>query len=236
VRAAEGADVVLIATPDDAIASIATSLAGAGVLSRGRAVVHVSGATSLDALAAGRTAGATVLSVHPLQTFPTVEAALERMPGVPIAVTATDEEGATLGERLAVDVGGRPFRLADEAKPLYHAAAVFASNYLVAVTALGQAVGRAAGLEDPVALMAALQRTTLENVISLGPATALTGPAVRGDAGTIAGHLEALSGSVPSAVDAYVALARTAIDLGERSGRLPPGRRRAVERVLERWR
>ncbi len=233
--AAAEAQVVLIATPDDAIETTCAGLARAGAFMSGRAAVHLSGATSIEALAAARSAGATVLSIHPLQTFPTVEAALERLPGVPMAITSATDEGLRLGERLAVDAGGTPFRLADEAKPLYHAAAVFASNYLVAVTSLAEAIGRGAGLEDPVALMAALQHTTLDNVTSLGPDAALTGPAVRGDAGTIAGHLEALAETARGSLPSYVALARVALDVGERSGRLPPERRRAVELVLDRW-
>src|SRR4029079_9750324 len=95
----------------------------AAVVREGSSVIHASGATSLAALAAPREAGARVLSLHPLQTCPTVEAALERLPGAGFAVTAEDENGFALGERLARDAGGVPFRLADDVKPLYHAAA-----------------------------------------------------------------------------------------------------------------
>jgi predicted short-subunit dehydrogenase-like oxidoreductase (DUF2520 family) len=228
--------VVVIGTPDDVIEAVCEDLASAGALRADQAVVHLSGATPLAALAAARALGAMVLSIHPLQTFPTVDAALERLPGVPVAVTSPTEDGLRLGERLALDVGGRPFRLEDAAKGLYHAAAVFASNYLVAVSALAESAGRAAGLDNPVALMAPLQRTTLENVLELGPEAALTGPAVRGDAGTIARHLDELDRAAPDAVRAYVALARVALDVGKRSGRLPAERRRAVEEVLDRWR
>jgi predicted short-subunit dehydrogenase-like oxidoreductase (DUF2520 family) len=134
-----------------------------------------------------------VLSLHPLQTCPTVEAALERMTGAGFAVTAADEAGYALGERLALDAGGRPFRLADDVKPLYHAAAVFASNYLVTVTALAHELERASGVDDPEAILAPLQSATLANVERVGPAEALTGPAVRGDAGTVERNLEALA-------------------------------------------
>ncbi|HXF72672.1 MAG TPA: NAD(P)-binding domain-containing protein, partial [Actinomycetota bacterium] len=78
-EAAEGADLVLIATPDDAIASTCAALAGS--VGDGRWVAHVSGATGLDALAPARRAGAGVLAIHPLQTFPDVDAALDRIPG-----------------------------------------------------------------------------------------------------------------------------------------------------------
>jgi predicted short-subunit dehydrogenase-like oxidoreductase (DUF2520 family) len=234
-EAARRAEVTLVATPDDAIAPTCASIVDEGGITTGGVLAHLSGGTSLDALAAAEAVGATVLSVHPLQTFPDVASAVERLAGCPIAVTARTLTGEAIGNRMAADVGGRPFALADEAKPLYHAAAVFASNYLVVVTALARDLGVSAGLEDAVALLAPLQTTTLRNVESMGPERALTGPAVRGDAGTIERHLRAVSEAVPDAVGAYVALARTAVDLGERAGRLSPDDRAAVEEVLARW-
>jgi predicted short-subunit dehydrogenase-like oxidoreductase (DUF2520 family) len=233
---ARGAEVVLIGTPDAAIESVASELASSGALGPDMAVVHLSGAIGLSALEAARERGATVLSVHPLQTFPDVDASIRRIPGSAFAVTADSEAGTSLGERIARDVGGRPFPLADELKPLYHAGAVIASNYLVAVTALAEAVERAAGLEDPMEALMPIQRATLDNVAALGPAQALTGPAVRGDAVTVERNLSALAEHASEAVRAYVELARVALDLAERSGRLTAANRAEVEEVLERWR
>jgi len=230
--AARDAEVVLIATPDAAIA-VACAQIGPS-LRQGAAVIHASGATGLEALDAA--AGAMKLSLHPLQTCPTVEAAVDRIPGAAFAVTASDEEGFALGIGLATDAGGQPFRLADEAKPLYHAAAVFASNYLVTVTALAEELERSAGVPDPLVALGPLQAATLSNVLRVGPAEALTGPAVRGDAATVARNLEALGASAPEAVRPYVALADLALALAERAGRLPVHGRDAVEEVLARWR
>lgn len=235
-EAARGAEVVLIGTPDDRIEGVCAELARAGVVGPGQSVAHLSGATGLGALAPARTAGADVLSIHPLQTLPDVEAALRRIPGSAVAVTALGEPAYALGEGLAADIGGRPFRLADEAKPLYHAAAVFASNYLFVITAIGEELLRRAGVEEPLDKLAPLLRATVENIVDMGPGHALTGPAVRGDAGTVARHLEVLSERAPETVGAYVALARAALDLGERSGRLPAEARAAVQEVLDRWR
>ncbi len=234
-EAAGRGELVLLGTPDDVIEVTCRALTEAGALGGGRWVAHLSGATSLAALAAARAAGAGVLSVHPLQTFPSVEAALDRIPGCAVAVTAEAEEGYVLGEDLARDVGGRPLRLADEVKPLYHAAAVFASNYLVAVTAAAEEAFRRAGLAEPLEAFLPLSRASLENVARMGPGAALTGPAVRGDAGTVARNLEALARGVPEAVPAYVALARVCLDLGERAGRLSSEARGRVEEVLARW-
>jgi len=236
VEAAAGAEVVVIATPDAAIATVCEEMAKAGALGSARAVVHASGATGLDALEAAASVGATTLSVHPLQTCPTVEAAVEAIPGASFAVTALGEDGYALGERLARDAGGHPFRLADERKPLYHAAAVFASNYLVTVTALAEELDRVAGVPDPIVALTPLQDATLANVQRVGPAEALTGPAIRGDAITLQRNLEALAEHRPDAVRPYVALADLALALAERSGRVPSQGREAVEEVLVRWR
>ena len=235
VGAAKAAEVVVIATPDAAIGPVCGELAAAGALDGPDAVVHASGATALDALAPAAAAGASTLSVHPLQTCPTVEAGVERIPGSTFAVTATDDEAYALGERLARDAGGRPVRIDDERKPLYHAAAVFASNYLVTVTALAEEIALAAGIERPIEALAPLQEATLANIGRVGTAEALTGPAIRGDAITLQRNLEALERYALEAVRPYVVLADLALLLAERSGRAPAGRE-AVEEVLARWR
>jgi predicted short-subunit dehydrogenase-like oxidoreductase (DUF2520 family) len=235
-NAAREAGVVLIGTPDAAIAGVCEELALAGAVGTGQAVIHLSGATRLEALAPARSAGAEILSVHPLQTCPTVDAALARLPGARFAVTAEGDNAFALGELLARDAGGVPFRLADEGKPLYHAAAVFASNYLVTLTALAVELEGRAGVPDPLEALLPLQRATLENVDGLGPGDALTGPALRGDAGTVEANLEALAKHAPEAVAAYVALAELALDLAASAGRIQSDVRSGVEEVLERWR
>lgn len=234
--AAAAAEVVLLGTPDSAIEPVCTSLARAGVLGEGRAVAHLSGATGLEALGTAEAAGTDVLSVHPLMTCPDVDAAIARIPGSAFAVTARSPRGFQLGEQLALDVGGRPFALEDEMKPLYHAAAVFASNYLVTLTALAGSLADTAGVPDPLDALVPLQRATLENAMAVGPAAALTGPAIRGDDLTVERNLRALAEHAPEAVGAYVALADLALELASASGRLPREGRVAVEEVLARWR
>jgi predicted short-subunit dehydrogenase-like oxidoreductase (DUF2520 family) len=234
-EAAAAAELVVIGTPDDAIEPTVDALAAAAAVGPGSWVAHLSGSLGLEALRGARAAGAGILAIHPLQTFPDVDSALVRLPGSTIAVTAEDDEGYLLGERLADELLGVPFRLADELRPLYHAAAVFASNYLVTASAIAESLFAAAGVPDPAQSMAPLQRASLENVERLGPARALTGPAVRGDAGTIRRNLEALERHSPGLVPAYVAMARATLDLAERSGRLEADSRAAVEDVLAAW-
>lgn len=234
-EATAAAELVVIGTPDDVIEPTVEALAAAAVVGPGTWVAHLSGSLGLDVLGPAVAAGARILAIHPLQTFPDVGSALERLPGSSIAITAENEEGYLLGERLAEDLHGVSFRLSDELRPVYHAAAVFASNYLVTVSAIAESLFAAAGVPDPARAMAPLQRATLENVDRLGPARALTGPAVRGDAGTIRRNVEALERHAPELVPTYVAMARATLDLAERSRRLPTGSRAAVEDVLDRW-
>jgi predicted short-subunit dehydrogenase-like oxidoreductase (DUF2520 family) len=234
-EAAAAASLIVLGTPDDRIEATAAALAAAGALRPGTWVTHLSGALGLDALEPARASGARRLALHPLQTFPDVEAALERLAGASIAVTADDEEGFALGGSLARDLGGRPFRLADERRPLYHAAAVFASNYLVTTSGVAEALLAAIGVPDPAAALEPLQRASLDNVRAVGAGRALTGPVVRGDAGTIRRNLEALKQDAPELVPAYVGMARAALDLAERADRLPPGARAAVEGVIAPW-
>ncbi len=228
-------ELVLIGVPDDAIVSMVGSLAEAGSFREGGSVAHLSGASGLDVLAPARRAGAHTLVLHPLQTFPDVAGALERIPGSAMAVTASDPETRTLGERISHDLGARPFPLADEDRLLYHAAAVFASNYLIVTSAVAEELLRNAGVPGPIAVMLPLQRASIDNVERLGADDALTGPAVRGDAHTIERHLTTLQEHAPSTVRAYVELCRLAVEMGVRSGRLSDGDRRAVDEVLARW-
>jgi predicted short-subunit dehydrogenase-like oxidoreductase (DUF2520 family) len=231
VEAARRGETILVAVPDDHIAPICDEIAAEGGFREGQRVAHLSGSVPLLALGPARAARATVLSAHPLQTFPDVEAGIERLPGAAVAVTAWEEDGSAAGERLALDVGARPFRVDEELRPLYHAAAVFCSNYLVAVEGVAERLFRRAGLAEPVPLFAPLAQATMENVVRLGPRAALTGPVVRGDAGTVRRNLEALERHAPEAIEAYVALARAAAGVGGVS----PGDRAAIEEVLSRW-
>lgn len=228
------AEVVVLGVVDDAIADACSALVPS--LGPGKWVLHLSGSMGLDMLDAARKRGAGVLSLHPLQSFPDVETGIERLQGSGVAVTAPDDAGRDLGASLARDAGGRPFVLEDTVKPLYHAAAVFCANYLVTVEAVAERLLEEAGVRDAPALLAPLARTAFDRTFDLGPGAALTGPAVRGDVGTLDRNLRALRANSPEVVAAYVALAGLAADLAARSGRLSEDGRQAVERELSAWR
>lgn len=228
---AGAASIVVLGVPDDALDGVVTEVARS--IRPGTVVVHLSGALGLDVLEPVRRAAGRALAVHPLQTFADVAGAVDALSGCAFAVTADDHDGVLLGEQLARDAGGVPFVIADADRPLYHAAAVFASNYLVVVSGAAEEILSAAGVSDPRAALAPLQRATLANVDRLGARDALTGPAVRGDAGTVERNLAALGAATPALVPPYVALCRAAIRLA--GDRLTQRDRDALEEVLARW-
>jgi predicted short-subunit dehydrogenase-like oxidoreductase (DUF2520 family) len=182
------ADLVLICVPDDAIADVAAGL------EQGPWVAHVSGATSLEALAPHRRR----FSLHPLQTF-TRARGPEQLDGAWAAVTAETEEARGVGFRLAEALGLRPFELDDAARPLYHAGAAIASNYLVTLHAVAADLFRAAGA-PPEALVPLMQRT-IENGFEL------TGPIERGDWETVEAHRRAIRDARPELEPLYDVLA-----------------------------
>ena len=188
---------LVIATPDRSIGEVCEALAPR--LEPGCAVIHLSGATSVAVLAS---APGPTACVHPLQTI-SPKRGPDQLEGCYAAVTGAWE----VGERLARELGMTPFTLADEGKPLYHAASAFASNYLVTITQVAAGLMERSGVERGLALqaLAPLQRRTLE-VADQPP----TGPIARGDAATVAAHLEAVG---PELAPLYRALGRATLPL-----------------------
>jgi predicted short-subunit dehydrogenase-like oxidoreductase (DUF2520 family) len=181
-------DLVLLAVPDSAISEVAQRVPV------GPWVAHVSGATSLTALDPHERR----FSVHPLQTL-SLQRGPEQLDGAWAAITFETDAARAAAEWLAATLGLRAFPLADADKPLYHAGAAIASNFLVT---LYRAAARL--LEEssapPEALVPLMQRT-IENGF------ALTGPIARGDWSTVEAHLHALEERAPDLVPLYRALA-----------------------------
>ncbi len=209
-------DVVILTVRDDAITPLATSLANSRAISERHVVLHLSGVQGQEALGPLVTSRAALGSFHPLQTIVEPELAAARLKGAWAAVEGMPR-AVEAGERIAKDLGMRPFRIATKSKAIYHAGAVFASNYLVVVEAIAQRLLRHAGLSDADAWAALrpLVEGTFENLSRHEPREALTGPVVRGDTATIVRHLESL------AVDdakLYRALGRAALELAQKQG------------------
>ena len=226
---ADEADLVFVTTPDDAIAGVVTDLRWHA----GQAVVHCSGAASTDVLGPARSAGALVGGFHPLQTFASPEQAIQNLPGTTFALEAEPPLLDRLAG-LATALGGTWVRLRPEDKVLYHAAAVFASNYLVTLVKLATDLWREFGVETPEATRALLPllRGTLNNLDRVGLPRCLTGPIARGDVGTVRRHLAALERSAPGILETYRRLGRETIAIGTAKGTLDPARAEELGRLL----
>jgi predicted short-subunit dehydrogenase-like oxidoreductase (DUF2520 family) len=224
-EAAARGDVVLVCVPDDALAAVAREIAPA--VRRGALVVHTAGALSSDALAPVRRRGARAASLHPLMTFPTAAKGLAGIRGAHFFFEGDRGTGPLL-RSLVRAIGGVPFPVSKHGKALYHAGAVLACNDVVALLADAFGLFAAAGIpeKEARAALGPLVRRTVDNVLSLGAARALTGPVARGDAGTVGRHLASMRGP---ARETYRILGLATLRLA----RLPAARRAAVAKVLK---
>lgn len=184
----DGADLVLLCVPDTAIAGVASTIA------RGPWVAHMSGATPLAALGPHSLR----FGVHPLQTFTRARGA-EQLDGAWAAVTSENREAMTRGFWLAELLGLRPFELREDARILYHAGAVIASNYLVTLYRSACRLFEDAGA--PPDALVPLMRRTIENGFEL------TGPIARGDTAVVEAHLAEIAARVPELEYMYRSLA-----------------------------
>jgi predicted short-subunit dehydrogenase-like oxidoreductase (DUF2520 family) len=202
--------VILIATPDDEIASVAQELARIGDEElRGRVVLHTSGAMDSGVLDAARERGALVGSMHPLQSFSGVAAP-------PLEGKVFTIEGETqavrVARRIARALGGSPVRIAGSKKLLYHAAATMAAGHVLAVEEAATQLLLSLGMKrsEAVRALLPLTRQVLENFERLGPRAAWTGPLSRADYHVVRAHLVALGESPKEFAQAYEALNRLA--------------------------
>ena len=215
------AEVVFITTPDDAIQSTCKAIADNKGFDKDAVVIHCSGALSSDVLSSARDCGAAVASLHPLQSFASVEQAEALVPGSFCAIEGDDAALPVL-RRLVTDLGGVLMEISADGKILYHAAAVVASNYLVTLMNLALELDRAAGMSPDVSFKALLPliKGTLENIDTKGIPEALTGPIARGDVETVAAHLEVMEERVPGLLRIYKTLGVHTIDLARAKGTL----------------
>ena len=226
---ADAAELVLIATPDDAIAEVARGVGW----HRGQGVVHLSGADSVDILQPAREDGASVGAFHPLQTFASVAQAIENIPGSTFALEAEEPLLATLKE-MAEAVGGHWIELEASDKTIYHAAAVMACNYLVTLMKLSTDLWDKFGVprQEAVRALLPLVRGTLHNIETVGIPGCLTGPIARGDTGTVSKHIQALRKSAPELLDAYRELGLQTVPIALAKGKIDNGRAEELKELL----
>lgn len=241
-------DLVLLTVPDDDLPGLVRGLAETGAPLAGRMLVHASGRHGVRVLDAATREGALPLALHPVMTFAGREDDLDRIKGTCFGVTAPEPLRA-VAEVLVIEMGGEPVFIPEESRPLYHAALTLAADHLVALVAEAAALlekaasgrspgepavsgqpeaahadvglplaGQSGGV-PPGRLLRPLLAAALDNATRLGD-LALTGPAARGDAESIAADVAALADASPGAAKAYLALARLSAGRALAAGQL----------------
>jgi predicted short-subunit dehydrogenase-like oxidoreductase (DUF2520 family) len=211
-------DLVLLTVPDDLLAGLVAGLAATDSVRPGQFLVHTSGRYGVGVLDVATQRQALPLALHPVMTFSGTPTDLARLVGATFGVTAPDRLRPA-AEALVLEVGAEPVWVAEELRPLWHAALSHGANHLVTLVAQSMDLLRAAGVAEPSRVLAPLLSAALDNVLRSGDA-ALTGPVARGDAGTVAAHVQALKRVDPEALRTYRSLARATADRALASGRL----------------
>jgi predicted short-subunit dehydrogenase-like oxidoreductase (DUF2520 family) len=226
----DNADFVFVTTPDDAIPTVANQARW----HRGQYVVHCSGADSLDVLEPARIVGAQVGSFHPLQTFASIQKAIENLPGSTFALEA---EGGLLDilKEMAAALEGHWIKLGAGDKAAYHTAAVITCNYLVTLVKLATDLWDSFGVPRDQAIQALLPllKGTLNNIETLSVPNALTGPIARGDVGTVQIHLNTLKETSPAIIPAYCELGLQTVPVAIAKGRINERQAKELEDILK---
>jgi predicted short-subunit dehydrogenase-like oxidoreductase (DUF2520 family) len=222
------ASIVLLAVPDDAIFSLSSDLTSERAIGAGQVVLHLSGLLDRRALSPLTATGAGLGSFHPLQTIADPLAGPERLRGAYAGIEG-DERALGAGERLAAAMGMRAIPLTSGGKAAYHAGAVMAANYTVALAGVAERLAVEGGVSREVAerLYLPLIRGAVDN-LEHGPVAALTGPIRRGDLRTVEAHLSALASDDR---ELYRLLGLAALRLA-RDGGLDPATADRVEAAL----
>jgi predicted short-subunit dehydrogenase-like oxidoreductase (DUF2520 family) len=215
------ADVVFITTPDGVIETVCRSISEARGFAENAVVLHCSGALPSTILQGARSCGAAVGSLHPLQSFASKTFRRSPFPGI-IMDMEGDGPAVRMAERIAADLGAKSLLIKTEKKPLFHAAAVAASNYLVSLLDLAFQLMGEAGVTPQAAwqVLRPLVNGTLSNIDETGIPEALTGPIARGDLETVRGHLQSITMNLPHLVPAYKVLGLHTIQVALAKGTL----------------
>ena len=225
------ATVVLVPVPDRVLSAVSGALLEGGLLRNARAVLHCAGGIpAAEALAPLRSA-VPVGTFHPLVAIADPVRGAAWLSRCQVALEG-DAEARAAGRDLAAVLGARAIELAAEALPLYHAAAVLASNHTVALVAAAAEVLAAAGVPAPVEALRPLLRSTVENLEALELADALTGPVRRGDVSTVERHLRVLADRAPGWVEIYRAGTIAAVRLARQLSQADPAVLDAMERLV----
>ena len=230
----EPAQLWMLATPDDVIRDCAKQLAElAGISWQKTTVFHSSGLKTSAELSALQKLGSSIASAHPAHSFASPERSLTSFAST-VCTLEGDEQAITALDSLLSAIGGQTTTIKAEAKPLYHAATVMASNYLVALLGASEALLEKAGIEKTLAsaVLSPLMRQSLENGLTEGAVNALTGPIARGDINTLQAHLKAIGQTAPDLRSTYTAMGIQTLKLARQKTALQESELTAMEKRL----
>jgi predicted short-subunit dehydrogenase-like oxidoreductase (DUF2520 family) len=226
------ADLVLLTVPDDALAGLVRGLAATGAPLGGRMLAHTSGRHGLAVLEPAANLGALPFALHPVMTFTGRADDADKLAGISFGVTAPIVLRPA-AEVLVLEMGGEPVFIAEADRGLYHAALAGAANHLVTQVVQAEDLLTRAGVAQPARMLGPLLSAALDNALRLGDA-GLTGPVARGDAETVAEHVDALRADAPEALPAYLVLARLTASRALASGMLSaPDAQRLLDVLAE---
>lgn len=215
------ADIVFITTPDGAIKEACDSIAVKNGFNSGSVVLHCSGALTSTMLLTARNCGASIGSMHPLQSFASTEYSHNPFSGIVTSVEG-DKKATDAASLVAAALGSGCVTIKTEAKILYHASAVVASNYLVTLLDLSLNLIRQAGVpaDEAFRSLKPLIDGTLSNIEKLGVHDALTGPIARGDIQTIENHILEIGSETPHLLPLYKILGLYTVEIAKGKGTL----------------
>lgn len=225
----QAGNVIFLCVPDDQISKTAQSLAKTGINWHSRKVVHCSGNLFSDELQSLDEKGAQTASMHPIQTFQRGDKA-DRFTGIFISLEGNEEFRQDL-KNLVTIMKAKPLDVQKEQKQILHIAAVFASNYVVAVLHQAESLLKKNGIEKGLDTLEPLIRQTIENSLDSGPKEALSGPVARGDSGSVTEHLKALE-TDSELLHLYKTLGLKALEIAVKRGTVSTDKLEKMEQIL----
>ena len=230
----EPAELWMVATPDDVIRDCAKQLAElAGISWQKTTVFHSSGLKTSAELSALQKLGSVIASAHPAHSFASPERSLTSFAST-VCTLEGDKQAINILDSLLTAIGGQTTTIEPEAKPLYHASTVMASNYLITLLGVSEALLKKAGIEETLAssILSPLMRQSLENGLTEGANNALTGPIARGDIDTLQAHLNAIEQKAPDLRRTYTTMGAQTLKLVRQKNVLHEKELAAIEKLL----
>lgn len=226
------ADVVFITTPDSAIKDTCDSISRNKGFANKAVVLHCSGALPSTILSTAKECGAFIGSMHPLQSFASADYDYNPFQGIIVSIEG-EHDAVKAAKKVTADLGGTSITILTEAKTLYHASAVVASNYLVTLLHLAFRLIGEAGItgQDAFNVLKPLIEGTLSNIGKVGIPEALTGPIVRGDVETVERHVEEIGLKAPELIALYRTLGFHTVDIAVARGTISKSSAQQLKKI-----